>query len=105
MFVTVSGMRVSRGTPIDGTAPIRLMSSANRSSSVIFASVSRARASTAASSAGLKGVATEGWGAEADVVPDVEESDDLAQPVPHARLPVWANAVAVSITAATMHFI
>src|SRR5215831_9265106 len=45
MFLTSSGMRLSRATPIEGTAPIRLMMSENRSSSVVFCSVSRARSS------------------------------------------------------------
>src|SRR5262249_46347420 len=47
MFRTSSGMRSSRGTPIEGTAPRRLMMSENRSSSVISASIARARASAA----------------------------------------------------------
>src|SRR5262245_43354903 len=42
MFETASGRRPSRGTPMEGTAPIRLTMSENRSSSVIFCSVSRA---------------------------------------------------------------
>src|SRR5262245_11957740 len=49
MFLTSTGMRLSRGMPIEGTAPMRLMMSENRSSSVIFCSVSRARSSGASS--------------------------------------------------------
>src|SRR5882724_12085725 len=44
-MLTPSGMRLSRGTPIEGMAPMRLMMSENRSSSVIWCSVSRARSS------------------------------------------------------------
>jgi hypothetical protein len=43
LMLTPSGMRLSRGTPIEGTAPMRLIMSENRSSSVICCSVSRAR--------------------------------------------------------------
>jgi hypothetical protein len=45
MLLTSSGMRLSRGTPIEGTAPMRLVMSENRSSSVICCSISLARAS------------------------------------------------------------
>ena len=51
-FLTSSGMRLLGGTQIEGTAPMSLMTSANRSSSVHPVSVSRARLSCD-SSAGL----------------------------------------------------
>src|SRR5262245_23606460 len=57
------------------------MTSAKRSSSVIFASVARARASIDASSAGLNGVAVVGGTAGAVVAPGVAGSGDPLQPV------------------------
>src|SRR5262245_52466674 len=91
MLVTFSGMRLSRGTPIDGTAPSRLTSKVNRSSSVILASVSRARASIAAASAGLNGIGTEGWVAEGDGAPGGGGSDDPEQPMAHVATTGSAN--------------
>src|SRR5262249_12946752 len=46
-MLTPSGMRLARGTPIEGTAPMRLTMSEKRSSSVICCSTSRARRSAA----------------------------------------------------------
>src|SRR5262245_20188018 len=48
MFATSSGIRSSRGTPSEGTAPRRLMMSEDRSSSVSCSSTSLARRSAAA---------------------------------------------------------
>src|SRR5262245_1589061 len=55
MFVTSSGMRLSRGTPTAGTAPTRLMRRENRSSSVICSSTRRALTSASDSLAFVLG--------------------------------------------------